>query len=180
MLPILAPIVSALFSQGLTILGNAVLAKGQDVIEEKLGVKLSEKDITDNALKYKQLEMEHEQFLVLAAQDKIKFELEADKLDVANTDGARVANTSIQQTENTTVFVKEAAYYIDFMLVGATILMAFALFVMRIPIENKEIAYMVFGSLVTMSGTILNFHRGSSARSATKDNTISALSKAAK
>jgi hypothetical protein len=171
----LSPIVSALFEKGLTLLGNAVMAKGEAVIEEKLGVKLDAKDITDNALKWKQIETDHEQFLIKAAQDKAELELEGVKVANDNTQGARVANTSIQQTENTTRFVKEAAYYLDFLIVAATVIMAFALFMLKIPVENKEIAYMVFGSLVTMSGTVLNFHRGSSAKSQGKDDTIRSL-----
>jgi hypothetical protein len=34
------PIVAALVQQGLGMLANAVMAKGQDVVEQKLGVKL--------------------------------------------------------------------------------------------------------------------------------------------
>lgn len=58
----MAPIVASLLAQGLSLLGNAVLSKGQDVVEQKLGIKL-------DGLKPEQmrrLEVEHEEWLVEA------------------------------------------------------------------------------------------------------------------
>lgn len=80
MLPILIPIVSQLFSQGLNLLGNAVLAKGQDVIEDKLGVKL---DIASSET-LKKLEIEHEEYLLDIGMKKIEMEIAAEQVAQSN------------------------------------------------------------------------------------------------
>jgi len=49
-----------------------------------------------------------------------------------------------------------------------------------VPTENKEIFFTSFGSLLTLCMTVVNFHRGSSARSQQKDSTISTLAGNAK
>lgn len=72
----MAPIVATLLSQGLSILGNAVLSKGQDVIEEKLGVKLE----NTPPEKLRELQFQHEEFLTKAAIRKEELSIEAEKV----------------------------------------------------------------------------------------------------
>jgi hypothetical protein len=72
----MAPIISALISNGLGILAHAVLAKGQDVIEEKLGVSLD--NTPPHILREK--EIEHEEFLVNAAIKQKEQEIESEKI----------------------------------------------------------------------------------------------------
>jgi hypothetical protein len=80
------PIVATLLAQGLGILGNAVLAKGKDVIEEKLGVDIESAIQTpDGLLKLKQLEVDNEQFLLDHALKKAELELKDKALDIGNT-----------------------------------------------------------------------------------------------
>jgi hypothetical protein len=64
----------------LNLLGNAVLAKGQDVIEEKLGVKLEHAKPEE----LRRLEIDHEEFLVEAAIRKEELALEAEKAAQGN------------------------------------------------------------------------------------------------
>lgn len=77
---LLAPILSSLFSSGLSLLGNAVLAKGQDVIEEKLGVKLKPNMTEEELLALKKLEVEHEEFLVEASIKRQELEIAAEQV----------------------------------------------------------------------------------------------------
>lgn len=82
MLPILAAVLSSLASSGLTTLVEAVKAKGTQVVEDKLGIKLptSVNQITPELLqKLKEKEMEHEEFLVDAQKEVIVANMEADK-----------------------------------------------------------------------------------------------------
>jgi hypothetical protein len=44
-----------------------------------------------------------------------------------------------------------------------------------VPPENKELVYMALGSLLTMCGTVLNFHRGSSQGSKDKNDAMKGL-----
>jgi hypothetical protein len=104
-----------------------------------------------------------------AATAKLQeIELEYAKLDMANTADARNMNSKIQESVNAAWLAKNAAYILDFAIVSATIIMTWIVFFKGVPTENKEIAYMAIGSLITMCGTVLNFHRGSSAGSKSK------------
>jgi len=64
------PIVQALMAQGLTLLGNAVLSKGKEVVEEKLGIVLKNDPSPEELASYRAAEMEHERFLIEAALAK--------------------------------------------------------------------------------------------------------------
>lgn len=103
-----------------------------------------------------------------AAAKLQELELEMAKLDMANTADARKMNAEIQNSANAAWIAKNAAYILDFAIVSATIIMTWIVFFKGVPVENKEIAYMAIGSLITMCGTVLNFHRGSSAGSKSK------------
>ena len=104
-----------------------------------------------------------------AATAKLQeLELEYAKLDMTNTADARNMNSKIQESSNASWAAKNAAYVLDFAIVSATIIMTWIVFFKGVPVENKEIAYMAIGSLITMCGTVLNFHRGSSAGSKSK------------
>lgn len=175
---LLLPILTSLASNGLNLLAGAVTAKGKEYVESELGVKIDSLTQSEEGLfKLKQLETEHEEFLINAAQKAAELTLEEQRLDLDNTKSARDMNTRIQESDSASTLSKHAAYYLDFGIVSATILLACLLLFAEIPEGNRDIAFSVMGSLVTMCGTILMFHRGSTARSANKDSTISALSK---
>jgi hypothetical protein len=55
---------AALLQQGLSLIGNAVLAKGKDWVEEKTGVKLDQPLSAEDTFKLKQFELEHEEELL--------------------------------------------------------------------------------------------------------------------
>lgn len=178
MLPvILAPIVAKLAENGLNLLANAVTAKGKEFVEDKLGVNLDEPQSPEDLLKLKQLEIDHEEFLLEIGIKQSELNLKEIELDNANTNSARHMNEVVQTSEHASNLAKNAAYYIDFGIIGATLILAWFTFFQEIPKTNKELVYMALGSLLTMCGTILNFHRGTSSRSAKKDDTIAALSK---
>lgn len=174
---ILAPILTELAKNGLNILAGAITAKGKEVVENTLGIDI-EKSLQseEGKLKLRQLELEHEEFLINAAQKEKELELQGDKLDVENTKDARNMNARIQESEKASHLSKVAAYYLDFLIVGSTLILACILFFNAVPTVNEKLVYMAFGSLLTLCGTIVNFHRGTSARSAMKDDTIKALS----
>lgn len=77
-------LVSALFAKGLDLLGNAVLAKGQDVIEEKLGIKLKPDMSPEEAANLKKLEIEHEEFLVEASIKQKELDIAAEQVAQGN------------------------------------------------------------------------------------------------
>lgn len=75
----MAPLLAALAKFGLPILANAIAAKGKDVIEEKLGVDIGKLiGSEEGRIQLKQLEMQHEEFLVNAALREKEMNLAAD------------------------------------------------------------------------------------------------------
>lgn len=179
MLPVLlAPVLTDLAKNGLNLLAGAITAKSKEFIEEKLGVSVEDSVKSEEGLlKLKQLEAEHEEFLVEAAQKKAELDLAAEKIANENTASARDMNSKIQESDHASYLAKNAAYWIDIFVVLATFGMAYLIVFQTIPTVNKEIFYTSFGSLLTICLTIVNFHRGSSARSQTKDDTISQMMK---
>lgn len=170
------PIISTLAANGLNLLANAVMSKGKEVIEEKLGVSLDEPKTQEDVLRLKQIEIDHEEFLIDAGIKQKEQELEELKIENANTADARKMNSEIQTSENSSSLAKNAAYYIDFFIITATLLLAWTTFFQAVPLDNQQLVYLSLGSLLTMCGTILNFHRGTSHSSSKKDETIKFLS----
>jgi uncharacterized protein YaaQ len=97
------------------------------------------------------------------------------ELNNANTDSARDMNAKVQESTNASWLAKNTAYALDIGIVAATIFLAWFAFMKGVPEANKELVYMALGSLITMSGTVLNFHRGSSQGSKDKNMEIQAL-----
>jgi len=79
---LLAPLLSSLASKGMSLLAGAIEAKGKDVIESKLGIKIpsSVSDLTPELVqKLKEKEMEHEEFLLSMQVKKAELDIEAEK-----------------------------------------------------------------------------------------------------
>lgn len=162
MLPIVMSVISSLISAGLPKIAQAVTDKGIEYVETKLGVKL-EPDMTQEQLQaVREAALKHEEFQIEQSNK--------------NTDSARVMNTGIQTSEFASTLSKNAAYFIDFAIVAAAIFVTWLTFFKAIPLDNKEIVYTALGSLWTLTGTIVNFHRGSSRQSQGKDDVIRKLS----
>ena len=139
-----------------------------------VGGKLIDKLIPDPEAKAKaQLE------LTKLAQDgelaKMANDIKLAELENANTDSARDMNTKVQESTNASWLAKNTAYALDIGIVTATIFLAWFAFMKGVPEANKELVYMALGSLITMSGTVLNFHRGSSQGSKDKGGEIQKL-----
>ena len=139
-----------------------------------VGGKLIDKLIPDPEAKARaQLE------LTKLAQDgelaKMANETKLLELNNANTDSARDMNAKVQESSNASWLAKNTAYALDIGIVTATIFLAWFAFMKGVPEANKELVYMALGSLITMSGTVLNFHRGSSQGSKDKATEIQAM-----
>ena len=107
-----------------------------------------------------------------AAAKLQELELEYAKLDMANTADARKMNSEIQNSTAASWMSKNIAYCIDIAIVTSTIGLTAMLMTSSVPQENKELALMAFGSLVTLCGTVVNFHRGSSQGSKDKSKGV--------
>ena len=70
------------------------------------------------------------------------------------------------------VLAKIAPYVLDFIIVAGTFGFGYLLFYVGIPSENKDIMNMMFGTLIGLSVTIVNYHRGSSEGSSAKQSML--------
>jgi hypothetical protein len=136
-----------------------------------VGGKLIDKLIPDPEAKAKAqaelLKMQQDGDLAKMANDTKLVELMN-----ANTDSARDMNAKIQESAAASWLAKNTAYALDLGIVTATIFLAWFAFMKGVPEANKELVYMALGSLITMCGTVLNFHRGSSQGSKDKGSEI--------
>ena len=158
MAPLLAGILSSLISGGLPSVAKAVVEKGASYVEEKLGVPLKPEMSQEELQKVSEAAMKHEEFLISEAYK--------------DTADAREMNEKIQESSSASSLAKNAAYILDFMIIGAAILLAVLAFFVGVPNGNKELVYTLLGSLWTYSGVVINFHRGTSSSSHKKDDFI--------
>jgi hypothetical protein len=103
-----------------------------------------------------------------AAQKLAEVELEMAKIDAANTADARKMNSDIQNSATASWLAKNIAYVIDVAIIAGALTMTFVVFIIGVPEQNKSMAFTALGSLWTLTGTVVNFHRGSSAGSKAK------------
>lgn len=79
------PIVQALLGNGLSLVANAVMAKGQAWVEDKMGVKLAPNMPPEQVAELKIKEMEHEEELMRLRLEENKLDIEVIKIDAEAT-----------------------------------------------------------------------------------------------
>ena len=77
------PIIQTLLTNGLGLVANAVMAKGQEFVENKLGVKLSPNMPPEQIAQIKVAEMEHEEELMRLRLEENKLDIEAFKAEAS-------------------------------------------------------------------------------------------------
>lgn len=165
MIPVLAPLVASLAKAGLGLIGNAVLAKGKEVVEEKLGVSLDTAVQTPEGLvRLKELEIQHEEALnafVLAQREQ---ELKAAEMTYADTAGARGMSTKVNETPHSSWLTKNIAAILALIVVvgGGCALVS---------TKDADVRTAAVG-LMTL---VLGFYFGSTVRSAGRDELIAKL-----
>jgi hypothetical protein len=174
MIPVIAALISSLASQGLGMLGNAVLAKGKDVVEKQLGVNIEDSLGTEEGrIKLKQLEIEHEEFLVSAAQKKEEQELEVFKAEVEDRGSARKANAEVAVSAAAPWYQKALLPMMALVIVVGFFGATAALFYLsaigaKLDDNSRDVLIYAFGILSAGFGSVVAFLFGSSAGS--RDN----------
>lgn len=156
MLPMLASIVSGLISNGLPKVADAVMEKGVDYVQEKLGVELkpegqmSQEDVS----KLKEAAMKHEEFMA--------------EIDLKNMEGAR--NMQLKAMDSDDPLVRRFVYFfISFWSILSAIYIGCITFV-DIPEDNVRFADTILGFVLgTMVASMFQFLLGSSLGSRNKD-----------
>jgi hypothetical protein len=157
MLPIIASIVSGLIANGLPKVADAVIEKGVDYVQDKLGIELKPEGQMkpEDLSRLKEAAMKHEEFLV-----------DAEIKDKANArDMAKHAMTSSDP------FVRRFTYY--FITVWSTFAIVYIPFITfgYIPEGNVRFADTILGFMLgTVMASMFSFLLGSSFGSRAKDD----------
>lgn len=154
-------------------IGLPLVKKG---IKSVLGIDLDEKTLTPEdkqKLMDSQIEIMKIDFEKLKEDNRAKefVTIENNK----NTASARENNAKIQESSNASNLAKNTPYILDFFIVISTFVLGLLLFLTPIPEQNKDILNILFGTLLGLSVTVVNYHRGSSNGSASKSEIINKL-----
>lgn len=76
MIPIVGALLTTLAENGLGLLASAIQAKGKQVVEEKLGVKISDNPSPEEVVTLRRLQFEHEERLIELGIEKARLEQE--------------------------------------------------------------------------------------------------------
>jgi hypothetical protein len=76
MIPIVGALLGTLAQNGLGLLASAIQAKGKQVVEEKLGVRISDDPTPEEVVKLRQLQYDHEERLLELGIEKARLEQE--------------------------------------------------------------------------------------------------------
>ncbi len=150
-------LIAPLLAQGLGLLGNAVLAKGKEWLQEQTGVDLSQPLSAEDVAKLRQFEMEHEEELM-------RLRIEDKRLDYADTQSARDMNTRINEAADASTLAKNIPAILAVIVVVAG-------FILLATTNEADVRTAVVG-LMTL---VLGFYFGSSSTSKLKDDTIQTL-----
>ena len=80
MIPIVASLLGTLAESGLTLLSSAIQAKGKEVVEKTLGVKIPDSPTPEDVSNLRQLQFDHEENLLALGIEKAKLEIEEMKV----------------------------------------------------------------------------------------------------
>jgi hypothetical protein len=94
MVPIIGALLGTLAESGLTLLSSAIQAKGKEVVENTLGVKIPDNPTPADVENLRQLQYEHEERLLELGIEKAKMELAELQLfaDAAKNEDNNVSN----------------------------------------------------------------------------------------
>jgi hypothetical protein len=153
-LPLLAPLLATLASNGLGMVADAVTKKGKEFVEEKLGIDLTQDPSPDTVANWKLAAQQHEREL----------------LQMAYGDTANARNMQVEALRQDDLFAKRFIYvFATFWSIFAAGYIGFITFG-TIPEDNQRFADTILGFLLgTVVATILQFFFGSSMGSKEKD-----------
>ncbi len=164
----LTPFVKDLFANGLNMLGSAIVTKGKDYVEEKLGVQLPEegKPIPPEKLaELRVLELEHEAKLQQITLERAKVDLEQFKAELDDVANARDREVKIATSADAPLLNKIISPVLALLVVGV----GFVLLAFGEPDVRTAAAGLI--------ASVLSFYFGTSVGSREKQQMIERLTK---
>lgn len=172
MIPIVASLLGTLAQNGLGLLSSAIQAKGKEVVEQTLGVKISDNPSDAEVAKLRQLQFDHEERLLELGIEKARQDLEAFKEEVKDRDSARGRDVE---------FIKRGMTNnrANFMFFLAVVMVALLVWIVwkdqGINEYVKGIFTLVLGRFLGYLDNIYSFEFGTTRGSKEKDETIKQL-----
>jgi hypothetical protein len=170
----LQAILTPLLGNGLNLVANAVMAKGKDYVEKKLGVELKPDMTADEIICLKTAEMEHEEELLRLRLEENKLDLAELDMRLKDVDSARDREVSIATSKDAPLLNKIVTPVLALGVVGLT----FALFAIVMfdnnPVDasRKDILIYVLGVLSAIATQIVSYYFGSSQGSKDKGDQL--------
>ncbi len=155
-------LIAPLLEQGLSLLSNAVLAKGKDWVEDKIGVKLDDPMTPEQVAKLKQAEMEHEEELMRLKVEDNKLDLEAFKAEVEDHKSARDRELKINESTNASWLSKNTGSLLALGFTAIFLAMGY-LSVFDVGVQYREAPFnSVFNTMSQIVMLIVGYYWGSS------------------
>lgn len=173
----LAPLLQNLAANGLGLIGNAILAKGKQAVEEKLGVNIEESVQTEEGrVKLMQLQYANEADLRAFALAKAQQEIERERMGYQDVASARtMQGEALKQSD---LFSKRFVYYLAAGWSLAAMIYIGCITFLDVPEKNMRFADVILGFLMgTVVAQVLQFFFGSSQGSKDKSGALGALVK---
>jgi energy-converting hydrogenase Eha subunit A len=158
------PLVTALLGKGLNLVANAVMAKGKDWVENKLGVELKPDMTSEDYAKLQIATMQHEEELLKLKLEDNKLDLQELDLRLKDTDSARKRETEIATSEKAPLINKIVTPVLALGVTAITFVLFGILMFDRSPVEpsRKDILVYVLGALTAISTQVISYYFGSS------------------
>lgn len=170
----LGAILTPLLGNGLNLVANAVMAKGKDYVEKKLGVELKPDMSPDEIIRLKTAEMEHEEELLRLKIEENKLDLQELDMRLKDVDSARDREVQIATSDKVPLINK----VVTPILALSILLLTFVLFSIvmfdNTPVESsrKDILIYILGVLSAISTQIVSYYFGSSQGSKEKSDQL--------
>lgn len=172
MIPIVAALLTTLAENGLSLLSSAIQAKGKQVVEEQLGVKISDNPSPEEIVQLRQLQFEHEERLIELGVQKAEQELKEFEAEIRDRDSARTRDAEFIRRG----MVNNRAnlmFFLAVVMVGTMVWIVWK--DQSINEYVKGIFTLVLGRFLGYLDNIYSFEFGTTRGSKDKDETIKQL-----
>jgi len=170
----LSAILKPLLGSGLNLVANAVLAKGKDYVENKLGVELKPDMSPEEIIRLKSAEMEHEEELLRLKIEDNKLGLQELEMYLKDTDSARDREVQIATSDKAPLLNKIVTPVLALSLLLLTFVLFGVVMFDDTPVEasRKDILIYILGVLSAIASQIVSYYFGSSVGSKDKTDAL--------
>jgi len=170
----LGAILTPLLGNGLNLVANAVMAKGKDYVERKLGVELKPDMSPDEIIRLKTAEMEHEEELLRLRIEENKLDLAELEARLKDVDSARDREVAIATSDKAPLLNKIVTPVLALSILILTFVLFGVVMFDNTPVESsrKDILIYVLGVLSAIATQIVSYYFGSSQGSKDKGDQL--------